>query len=135
MSDTVIYLSASQIVEITTLTLLQNNQPEAVVRDSGLLESAAYRPRSSSFGVKHYPELVDKAAALLHSLARNHVFTDGNKRAAWNCTATFLEVNGRPLLEPINVDRAETFVVNIATGKIDQIEDIAVALRTFHTRP
>ncbi|WP_017627858.1 type II toxin-antitoxin system death-on-curing family toxin [Nocardiopsis chromatogenes] len=131
-SDAVIYLNASLIAEITTLTLRQNDQSDAVVRDYGLLESAAHRPRSSSFGVEHYPSLFDKAAALMHSLARNHVFVDGNKRAAWNCAATFLEVNGAPLIEPVDEDRAEAFVLDVATGRLGDIEDIAAALRTFH---
>ncbi|MCY9782380.1 type II toxin-antitoxin system death-on-curing family toxin [Nocardiopsis sp. EMB25] len=131
-SDAVIYLNASLIVEITTLTLRQNEQGDAVVRDYGLLESATHRPRSSSFGVEHYPGLFDKAAALMHSLARNHVFVDGNKRAAWNCAATFLEVNGAPLIEPVDEDRAEAFVLDVATGRLGDIEDIAAALRTFH---
>ncbi|RNL85495.1 type II toxin-antitoxin system death-on-curing family toxin [Halostreptopolyspora alba] len=131
-SAAVIYLDASLIVEITTLTLRQNEQDDAVVRDYGLLESAAHRPRSSSFGVEHYPGLFDKAAALMQSLARNHVFVDGNKRAAWNCTATFLEVNGAPLIEPVDQDRAEAFVLDVATGSLGDIEDIATALRTFH---
>lgn len=134
-SDTVIYLSTSLIVEITTLTLRQNGQGDAVVRDYGLLESAAHRPRSSSFGVEHYPGLFDKAAALMHSLARNHVFVDGNKRAAWNCTATFLEVNGAPLVEPVDEDRAEGFVLDVATGQLDDVEAVAVVLRTFHGAP
>ncbi|WP_116247743.1 type II toxin-antitoxin system death-on-curing family toxin [Nocardiopsis sp. FIRDI 009] len=134
-SDAVIYLNASLIVEITTLTLRQNEQGDAVVRDYGLLESAAHRPRSSSFGVEHYPGLFDKAAALMQSLARNHVFVDGNKRAAWNCAATFLEVNGAPLIDPVDEDRAEEFVLDVATGKLDAVEDIAASLRTFHTIP
>ncbi|GAA1070646.1 type II toxin-antitoxin system death-on-curing family toxin [Nocardiopsis composta] len=128
-----IYLSAALIVEVTTMTLRQNDQGEAVVRDYGLLESAAHRPRSSSFGVEHYPGLFDKAAALMQSLARNHVFVDGNKRAAWNCATTFLEVNGAPLIEPVDEDRAERFVLDVATGKLADIEDIALVLGTFHT--
>ncbi|MBB6173156.1 death-on-curing protein [Nocardiopsis mwathae] len=131
-SDAVVYLNAPLIVEITTLTLRQNEQGDAVVRDYGLLESAAHRPRSSSFGVEHYPGLFDKAAALMQSLARNHVFVDGNKRAAWNCAATFLEVNGAPLIEPVDEDRAEAFVLDVATGRLGDIEDVAATLRTFH---
>lgn len=131
-ADAVVYLNASLIVDITTLTLRQNEQADAVVRDYGLLESAAHRPCSSSFGVEHYPGLFEKAAALMQSLARNHVFVDGNERAAWNCAATFLEVNGAPLIEPVDEDRAEAFVLDVATGKLDAVEDIAAALRTFH---
>ena len=52
------------------------------VRDVSLLDSAAARPRSSAFGEDAYPSLELKAAALLHSVARNHALADGNKRLA-----------------------------------------------------
>ena len=38
--------------------------------------------------------LEHKAAALLHSLVRNHALVDGNKRLGWLATAVFLEING-----------------------------------------
>ena len=64
-----------------------------VVRDAGLLESAVHRPRPpcSAGGL---PGPVEKAAALLQSLAINHPFVDGNKRTAWLAWVTFLAVNG-----------------------------------------
>lgn len=48
------------------------------VRDVGLLESAAARPRSSLWGGDAYPTLGSKAAALLDSLVNNHPLVDGN---------------------------------------------------------
>ena len=39
------------------------------------------------------PDLLTKAAALLHSLARNHPLVDGNKRHAWLATYVFLAKN------------------------------------------
>ena len=47
------------------------------VRDLGLLDSDAARPRSSAFGADAYATLELKAAALLHSVARNHALVDG----------------------------------------------------------
>ncbi|WP_155769446.1 Fic family protein [Mycobacterium asiaticum] len=49
----------------------------------GLLESAVLRPQATTFGDDAYPTTHEKAAALLHSLTRNHPFVDGNKRTAW----------------------------------------------------
>ena len=63
------------------------------IRDEGLLFSALARPAASAFGVDAYPELERKAAALLHSLARNHPLFDGNKRFAWYLTLAFLRLN------------------------------------------
>jgi death-on-curing protein len=133
-SEPVIYLTMDLVVDITSMALAQRRQ-EAAVRDHGLLESAVHRPRSSSFGVVHYPSLFAKGAALMQSLARNRVLVDGNKRAAWNCTATFLELNGAPLITPVDEERAEQFVLDVAAGKLDDVGEIADALRTFHAVP
>ena len=64
------------------------------VRDIGLLDSALHRPRASVLGQDAYPDLLAKAAALLHSLAGNHPLVDGNKRLAWLATYVFLAKNG-----------------------------------------
>ncbi|MGQ9909737.1 MAG: type II toxin-antitoxin system death-on-curing family toxin [Candidatus Flexifilum sp.] len=65
------------------------------VRDLALLEAAQQRPQASAFGADAYPTLHDKAAALLHALARNHPFTDGNKRTAATACVFMLRINGR----------------------------------------
>ncbi len=65
------------------------------VRDMDLLEAAAGRPMQTVFGTDAYPTLEEKAASLLHSIARNHPFVDGNKRTAAVAVLFMLEVNGR----------------------------------------
>jgi death-on-curing protein len=62
------------------------------VRDRGLLEAALYRPQTG-----YYADLIGEAAALWESLAQNHPFIDGNKRAAFAVTYTFLVINGAQL--------------------------------------
>jgi death-on-curing protein len=62
------------------------------VRDHGLLEAALYRPQTG-----YYADLIEEAAALWESLAQNHPFIDGNKRAAFAATYTFLAINGARL--------------------------------------
>lgn len=74
------------------------------MRDLRLLASAAGRPATRLFGYDAYPDLSLKAAALLHSLARNHPLVDGNERLAWLATAVFLDLNG--LVLPIDSDTA-----------------------------
>src|SRR6266576_789660 len=58
------------------------------VRDHGLLEAALYRPQTG-----YYADLIEEAAALWESLSQNHPFVDGNKRAAFAVTYTFLAIN------------------------------------------
>lgn len=64
------------------------------IRDMGLIESALARPKASFGGDDLYPSIVEKAAALFHSLIFNHAFTDGNKRTTLTVTARFLFING-----------------------------------------
>jgi len=95
------------------------------VRDVGLLDSAAARPRSSAFGEDAYPDMPSKAAALLHSIARNHALVDGNKRLAWLAAVVFLDING---LEPqLDDDQAFDQVMSVATGVAD-VPEIGAAL-------
>ncbi|MEU1719533.1 type II toxin-antitoxin system death-on-curing family toxin [Nonomuraea sp. NPDC005692] len=99
------------------------------VRDLGLLEAALLRPRTSLFGHDAYPDLMTKAAALLHSIVTNHPLVDGNKRAGWLTTYVFLAKNGIEL-DPAD-DDAYDLVVAVASGKLDDVTEIAEALRTF----
>ena len=101
-----------------------------VVADEGLLQSAIARPQASVFGDDAYPTLWDKAAALLHSLARNHAFVDGNKRTAWASAWAFLRLNGIDLPDMYDVDYAEQLVLTAAVGEIDWPK-IADGLRTL----
>lgn len=96
---------------------------EPDVRDIGLLESALARPRATAFGADAYPDLEHKAAALLHSLARNHPLADGNKRLALGATIAFLGVNGRRLT--CTNDEAYDLVIAVAGGALDDVEAIA----------
>jgi death-on-curing protein len=99
------------------------------VRDLGLLDAAVHRPRASVLGQDAYPDLLTKAAALLHSLARNHPLVDGNKRLAWLATFVFCAKNGVQL-DPDD-DAAYDLVVGVAAGKLDDVGEIARALSSF----
>jgi death-on-curing protein len=96
------------------------------VRDVGLLDAAVHRPRASVLGQDAYPDLFAKAAALMHSLARNHALVDGNKRLAWLATYVFCAKNGVEL-EPDD-DIAYELVVAVAAGRLEDVGEIARAL-------
>lgn len=102
------------------------------VRDYGLLESALARPRASVFGADAYPDLHEKAAALMQSLARNHALVDGNKRLAWTACRTFLAVNGEWIVAP--EDDRFNFVIGVATGAESDLNRIADQLRAWSHR-
>ena len=123
------YLDLSDLIAAARSYL--GHEPE--VRDWGLLDSALARPQASVFGDDAYPQLPQKAAALLHSLARNHALIDGNKRLAWVSTRLFLILNGADLRTP-SVDEGERFVVAIAAGELD-VEKIAATLSMWSIQP
>lgn len=102
---------------------------DVVVRDAGLLDSAAHRPAAAAFGEEAYPALLEKAAALLRSLVVNHPFFDGNKRTAWLSCVTFLAINGVELRP--DIDAAERLVVDVATGRDGEVGSIAGRLRAL----
>lgn len=120
MSERVDYLSVDDLAEIAVGVV-----GEFALRDAGLLASAAGRPQTTAFGEDAYPTFEEKAAALMHSLARNHPLVDGNKRLAWSATRVFCLLNGRDL--EMGVDDAEEFVLAVARGDLD-VPDIAAVL-------
>jgi len=101
---------------------------EILVRDYGLLESAAGRPQATAFGQDAYPDLNTKAAALLHSLARNHALVDGNKRLALAGLIAFYGINGHQLT--LTNDGAYELIMKVAAGQLDSVEAITAVLRT-----
>ena len=111
------YLDIEDIVEmIRTLGV-------GPIRDLGLLDSAVKRPRSSAFGEDAYETLNLKAAALLHSMTKNHALVEGNKRLAWLRTVVFCDLNGfAPDLED---DDAFQLVWDIASSAEEDIAAIA----------
>jgi death on curing protein len=122
------YLDLEDLIDIGRAAV--GGDPE--VRDYGLLESALARPRASVFGQDAYSDLHLKAAALLHSLARNYALLDGNKRLAWTGCRTFLAINGQWISAPED-DRFE-FVILVATGEVADLDKIAEQLRNWSYR-
>jgi death on curing protein len=120
----VIYLTLPELLHIAERA--PGSQP--TVRDHGLLESAAARPRATAFGDDVYPDLDAKAAALLHSLARNHALVDGNKRLALAAVIAFYGVNGRRLT--MTNDEAYELIIDVAAGHLDSVDSIVARLRT-----
>ena len=119
--ESIDYLTVDDLLEIAAGVL-----PDVAVRDHGLLASAAGRPQTTVFGEDAYPSFAEKAAALMHSVARNHALVDGNKRLAWAATRVFCLLNEHDLA--FTVDDAEALVLGVATGDLD-VPMIAEALR------
>lgn len=120
----VLYLDFDDVLHIADRVL----DGQVVIRDRGLLASAVARPSARAFGEDAYGTLHDKAAALLHSVARNHALVDGNKRLALGVTIAFLGLNGQRLT--MTNDQAYELIVAIASGEIDDVVTISTRLQS-----
>ena len=114
-----IYLTLSELLHTGERTL----GGPLEIRDMGLLESALARPQATALGEDAYPDLLTKAAALCHSIARNHALVDGNKRLALAGLLAFLGVNGLQL--SFSNDEVFDFIYGIASGESDDVTAIA----------
>jgi len=76
------------------------------IRDTGLLESALFRPQTG-----YYNDLAEMAAALFESLLLNHAFIDGNKRVAFFASDIFLRLNGWKF--SVEAAAAYSFLINM----------------------
>jgi len=100
--------------------------------DFGRLDAAVVRPQSTAFGEDAFPTIHEKAAALLHGIARNHAFIDGNKRTALSAMDVFYRINGYV----ITADQGDlvALTVDAAEGQLDvagiagRLKDWAVPL-------
>lgn len=119
-----IYLTAAELACIAE----RATGGPVIVRDYGLLESAAARPLATAFGADAYQDLDAKAAALVHSLARNRALADGNKRLALAAVIAFYGMNGYRLT--LSNDAAYDLIMQIAAGTLDSVDEIAAILRT-----
>ena len=114
--DAVQFLSMDEAIAIHE-RLIERFGGMPGIRDKGLLESAMYRPRTG-----YYADLVELAAALFQSLLMNHAFIDGNKRAAFFVTDTFLRLNGWKL--QVEAASADAFIVGMLEAGDCSFEEV-----------
>lgn len=90
----------------------------AGLRDAGMLASALARPLNQwLYGEDDRYAL---AAAYAFGIARNHPFTDGNKRTAWVMARLFLRKNGLALA--YTEREAIATVLALAAGELSEDE-------------
>lgn len=109
-----------EYLTLDDLLALADDLGVSKVRDLGLLDSAAHRPKSSLMGQDAYPLLHEKAAVLLESVVRNHPLIDGNKRLGWMAVFVFYGLNGFELDAP--EDDAYDLVIAVSTGSVAYAE-------------
>lgn len=89
----------------------------AGIKSADMLASACSRPHTGIGSTDKYDTLFRKAAALFHSLTKNHPFHNGNKRTALVTLLTTLSRNDRRLRQDVNDDEIFDFVVAVTADE------------------
>lgn len=124
------YLSIEQVLAIHD-QMIKRFGGSFGIRDLGLIDSAVARPQASFGGYDLYPDIFEKATALLQSLLKNHPFVDGNKRTALTSAGLFLKMNGWELK---NVHNEEVeFAIKVDNNNLT-LEQISKWLKEHSVR-
>src|SRR3990170_2951275 len=124
------YLTSEQVLFIH-YRLIEETGGSHGIRDIALLQSAVARPMATFGSDDLYPDIFSKAAALMHSIIKNHPFVDGNKRTAITAASLFLIRNGFQI-KAANKE-LERFALKAASTNIE-LEEIAGWFRK-HSKP
>jgi death-on-curing protein len=109
-----------------------DGEEERGIRDPSLVLSALGEPKQTFDGKDLYPDIFDKAAVLMRSLAQNHGFVNANKRTAMMAAIIFLEENGYEVLAPPT--KMYRLAMKIVREK-PTISNIAKTLRKYSRVP
>jgi death on curing protein len=107
------YLDASDLLVLATAV----TGGDLVVRDLGLLDAAAHRPRATVLGVEAYDSLWTKAVSLLDSIVRTRPLAQGNWRLGWVAAVTLCDINGWWI--DAEEDEALDLVRRVGRGQLD----------------
>ena len=111
------WLSLDIALAVHDRQLAEHGGPTGV-RDQGMLESALARPLNQwTYGED---DLCALAAAYAYGIARNHPFTDGNKRTAWVFARLFLRLNSQTIT--FTPREAIDTVLALAAGDLTEAE-------------
>jgi len=126
------YLTEEQVIFLNAHQInLYSPKEQRGVKDPALLNSAVHRPMQSVFGEDAYPTIIEKAAALFESLAKNHAFHNANKRTAFASLYMFLRQNNHKLV--VHPQTAEDFTVKVVAEKNPPVpfEEIVAWIKEF----
>lgn len=94
-----VYLSVQDILNVANEVGHVSDSPIRVLGDRGKegrgkIEGAIVAIEAEYFVPNKYPELLDKAGALIYFLVKDHALFDGNKRTSLMSGILFLRLNG-----------------------------------------
>lgn len=86
------YLTSDDVVALHDDVVRRTGSAPSGLIHPGLLDSAINRPRHAAF--YEGADLVRQAVLLIVGISQSQAFGDGNKRAAFQASIVFLELNG-----------------------------------------
>lgn len=119
------YLTSEQVLFIH-YRLIEETGGSHGIRDISLLQSAVARPMATFGSDDLYPDILSKAAALMHSIIKNHPFVDGNKRTAITAASLFLMRNKHQIT--VSNNELESFTLKLASTNVE-LEEVAIWFR------
>ena len=90
--DEAVYLSSDDVVALHEDVVRRTGSAPSRLIHPALLDSAVNRPRHAAF--YEGADLVRQGALLAVGISQSQAFGDGNKRAAFQATVVFWELNG-----------------------------------------
>jgi death-on-curing protein len=126
LNNSVQFLSVDEVLEIHAALIVRFGGAEGI-RDTGLLESALYRPQSG-----YYVDLIEMAAAMFESLINNHPFVDGNKRVAFFSADVFLRLNGYKIV--VDSNHAYDFLMELFASNTCDLVHLTPWMRSVVAR-
>jgi death on curing protein len=109
------FISISEVIEIHDQEISAAGGLSGI-RDLKALESAIGAPQAS-FNGEVLMDIFEMAATYVNSIALNHPFLDGNKRAALATSLTFLFINGFEIDEQYDFELADK-ILDLVARKI-----------------
>lgn len=115
------YLTTEQVLFIHYYLIKETGGSHGI-RDLSSLQSAVARPMATFDNNDLYPDLFSKAAALMHSIIKNHPFVAGNKRVAITAASIFIQRNNYALTA--SNKELKRFTLKVASTNI-KLQEIA----------
>lgn len=108
MIDTFIYFSLEYALIVHEHVINVSGGLQGVTpQNKGQLDSILCHVKNDEY----YPNFIDKLTHIIYSIAKFHVFIDGNKRTAIALGAYFLELNGYEHVVSNYIKEMENYIV------------------------
>ena len=123
----IVYPTAAVIVDIHD-SVIEKSGGLTGIKDIGQLESILAHIQNPDY----YPSFLDQITHLVYSIAKFHIFNDGNKRSAILAGALFLSLNNYDKSMDLFVRGMEVPIIEAVTNHItkDELKDIIGVILT-----